>query len=271
MQRKESTIRQYERYHSQYNELTQHLSPDEIIDHLISQGKSPDLIRKILTALRYYGPESLHDSYTAAIATACKQINHVPFENKFNAIDWAEVLNGKINGVSMDISGSNLDGLIWHLFVLFPPRRNMDYSRMKYVLHECDATDEAYNYYVSETKVFIFQNYKTRRTFGIQRFVISDALANVIDRYIDANHIGDNSLLVRYSRKTSKLGYNDITFHNKVSTLFGTPPNGIRHAYISYLYKTPKNLLNISDISHKMAHRIETHLSYLDKKQFDNT
>jgi hypothetical protein len=47
--------------------------------------------------------------------------------------------------------------------------------------------------------------------------------------------------------------------------IFGVSADGIRHAYITYLYKDPDNLYNIKDISEKMAHSIGIHMTYLDK------
>ena len=140
---------------------------------------------------------------------------------------------------------------------------------MKIVETIDDANNDEYNYYITQTKQFMFRKYKTRPRYGVQVFDVPAKLSDMIEEHIVTEKLNNGDMLfVYHSGKKSKDGFCDITFHNKVVDTFGTPANGLRHSYISYLYKNPNNLFNIRDTSNKMAHSVATHLNYLDRKQF---
>ena len=52
----------------------------------------------------------------------------------------------------------------------------------------------------------------------------------------------------------------------RIKQIFGTSVDGLRHSYITNLYRDPNNVYKIEETSRMMAHDISTHISYLDKE-----
>lgn len=75
--------------------------------------------------------------------------------------------------------------LLLCLYTMQAPRRNRDYSQMFVVTKEASATDKTKNYYVTDTKEFIFRNYKTASTYGEQRIKATPELVTVMTEYMD--------------------------------------------------------------------------------------
>jgi len=281
-----SVINQNKKYVKDYGYLMK-LPPWLIYERLIMIGIKIGLIRRILTAIRHtktYVDE--YDTYNEVISEASKlEKANVPLHtNGFNVIDWEEAIAGRVTGSKINeafkkdnntdiTTGSDIYTVIWALFTKFPVRRNGDFSLMKYVIDENDTIDDRYNYYVDGlTSKFIFNRYKTSRTYGRQIFEVPAELVDIIRRHIDSvdKKVGD--MLIVYNQ--GSVEYNHNTFREKVYDIFNTPVNGLRHSYISYLYirgreDTSANILNVKECSYMMAHSVDTHLSYNDIRQVD--
>lgn len=77
--------------------------------------------------------------------------------------------------------------VILSLYILSPPRRNMDYQLMKIVPKYTDEFDKRFNYLVigdGENAEFVFNNYKTQRTYKTQRIAVPIELFAVIKSYL---------------------------------------------------------------------------------------
>jgi len=72
--------------------------------------------------------------------------------------------------------------LVLSLYVLIPPRRN-DYLKMLVLLEPAELKPE-YNYLDVKNKQFIFQNYKTNKTYATQTIDIPKELMEVITLYL---------------------------------------------------------------------------------------
>lgn len=72
--------------------------------------------------------------------------------------------------------------LVLSLYVLIPPRRN-DYMKMLVLLEPAELKPE-YNYLDVKNKQFIFQNYKTNKTYSTQTIDIPKELMDVIQLYL---------------------------------------------------------------------------------------
>lgn len=104
-----------------------------------------------------------------------------------------------------------LNLVILSLYVLLPPRRNLDYSCMMLG----DGTDKAFNYLVpSKSKkhpnwIMKFNNYKTAGTYETQTIIVPDALKEILKVFL--KFIPKNGfLLVDYDGVKLK-GVNAIT------------------------------------------------------------
>ena len=188
--------------------------------------------------------------------------------------DWSEIINDR-DAKSKWIEESFLsltdtkklrhlkDFHLISLYTYVPPRRSIDYSRMKYVIDE--VSDMDYNYYVSSKKIFIFNKYKTFSTYGIQRFHVPEELSKIIENYIDVRtKIKKNSIITPIKSGDLLL---ELTTDNQLTVelkgAFGYSVDTFRHSFITLLAKdTNLTLEKRREISESMAHGIMEQLKY---------
>lgn len=77
-----------------------------------------------------------------------------------------------------------LSWVVLSLYVLQPPRRNVDYQHAVMVNKYNDQMDRKYNYYDVPNETFHFNNYKTKGTYKTQTQKVSPELSAVISKYI---------------------------------------------------------------------------------------
>lgn len=110
-------------------------------------------------------------------------------ENWLTADDIAKVDDTLTNAVKkIKISTMNkkdyaavLKYLVFSLFTKIPPRRNIDYTLMKI---SNDMTDTDFNYLDLQNKKFVFNSYKTKKTYKEVTVDIPDGLMAVINFYL---------------------------------------------------------------------------------------
>ena len=88
--------------------------------------------------------------------------------------------------------------VILALYVLNPPRRNMDYQLMKIVPKYSDGMDRSANYLDIEAKQFVFNNYKTAKTYQTQRVEIADSLFEIINSFLKFHPLKKELLKKKY-------------------------------------------------------------------------
>lgn len=224
--------------------------PDKIYKQFKHEGKSLSYIKTVLCAFKW---QTGRDEYSIIINKINGEIaKKRKYKNKFAKIDWSKL---------DEPTGYTVDDVIKGLYMYFPPRR-LDYAYMVYVIDEPDTIDEM-NYYVRTTKKFIFGRYKTVKKYGTQVFTVPTKLRRLIHQYVDEQHIEPGDNLLCYHGKKNK--FSESTLKRKLKKIFGTSVDGLRHAYITHLYKNRDNLFEIEKTSLKMAHDIRTHLTYLDR------
>lgn len=233
---------------------------------------SDSYIRMALCAFKYKITQTtpvdklLLEKYTELINKIQHKIQHKiqtkkQHTNKFPKINM-ENIRVTLNDPKIKY---DVGTLIKALYTLNPPRRLNDYAYMKYVDTMDEANDIKFNYYIQKKKIFLFQNYKTHSTYGRQTIKIPMKLHNIIKNYIETNNIQKDHALLKYTIKSNKDTYSKANLSRYLMKIFGTSVDGIRHAYITQIYKDPANIYNITELSRQMAHNVETHLHYLDK------
>jgi integrase len=151
------------------------------------------------------------------------------------------------------------------LYVLFPPRRVMDYSKMV-VRVNTDDLDENENYYIMNPPLFIFNVFKTKDTCE-KIFDVPNDLKELLNEYIKKYDLIDKSLL--------DISENELSIKIKkiMSSVTGksASANTFRHSYISYMQKSGK--INSTSQKKKLAsmmghdHRTqqEVYVKYLEE------
>ena len=77
-----------------------------------------------------------------------------------------------------------LDYMVLSLYILIPPRRNKDFMNMNLIRgQKLDTLPKEVNYLDLDNKLFIFNDFKTKKKIGQQKLEIPDDLFNVIQIY----------------------------------------------------------------------------------------
>jgi hypothetical protein len=156
---------------------------------------------------------------------------------------WDEVI--KLRNTLFD-----KDHLILSLFTYMPPRRLKDYVCMVIGTGDYDNL----NYYDHINAMFIFNNYKTKKTYHTQKFAVNPILDKIIKSYINDHKLTDGDLLLGYT-STRAL---DQVFHR----LLSCGVNGMRHSYINFLYPNLPDSQKIEAGAYQMGHSLTEHFRY---------
>ena len=192
---------------------------------------------------------------------------------KENWLEWTDILNfkeqycGRVNqfknkkNLTQQEYTDLLKCLVLSLYSDLPPRRNKDYQLM--LISNTDKNlNPQYNYFVKDK--FIFQNYKTKKSIGVQEVKIPDSLMNVIKIYLKFYPNKDSQIkffLVNYDGQEFK-NINSLTYF--INSIFGKKISSsmLRHIYLSK-YKDIKE--EQKQDAELMAHSLATQKEYIKK------
>jgi len=143
-----------------------------------------------------------------------------------------------------------------------PPRRNMDWNLMKWKNYD-EKTDNYVDIDIHEHRYdFVFNKYKTDKTYHTQRIPIPLALQPIMIDYI--KHLSDGDFLLS-KRNGSPFVQNDIG--KVLSEFFGKKigTSMLRHIYLSNLYKDIPALSQMQKTATEMGHSTSMALEYIKK------
>ncbi len=200
---------------------------------------------------------------------------------KNNWLSWEEVedkrstLAKEFENPPKRISAEQYEQLLKYmvvcLFTLLKPRRNKDYQECVVVKTEPTNQNIEHNYYCMNDKKFIFNNYKTAKTYGQQIIDISgnDEMIKVMDLYLKYHPLRPRRmtkktefpLLVKFNgEKLSSV--NSITrILNKVFSPKQIGASMLRHIYLTGKYGSTQE--EMKEDSEQMAHSMDTQKKYI--------
>jgi hypothetical protein len=153
---------------------------------------------------------------------------HKELDDKVNAIENKSKLTEKEHKLVED-------WLLLSLYVLQPPRRNMDYYMMKFGLGD----DKNFNYVCLDKGVYHFNNFKTSK-YGVEEIEIPDNMKTILKQYLELTGLkaGDFVLFQKDTRRTSS---NIIT--KALNRILGKKVGSsmMRHIYLSNKYGDVKD------------------------------
>ena len=149
------------------------------------------------------------------------------------------------------------DFVLLSCYVLFPPRRLMDYGLMK-----IRGYDEKEDNYMTKGKM-VFNQYKTKGKYGTQTFEMGKEFEGIVKKWAKLN---DSDYLI--VSKNGK-GSTSPQMNAKLNSIFGgkaVSANMLRHSYISHFYSGQMpSYTEMENLSEKMAHGVNTALMYIKK------
>lgn len=194
-------------------------------------------------------------TYYKALLEDTKMDKKDDSEKYKDMMEWNDVLD-KYKEMTDDLDKSPkklTDHLILSFYVLMPPRRNDDYYLMK--LDTDKKTDEAFNYYRPKTSEFIFNQYKTKKTYGTDSITINSQLKKVIDNYVKEMELKDDDFLLKRSASNMITKTLNRIFKNNVGASM------LRHIYLTSKYGDVKE--EMQKDADMMAHSTTMQKDYI--------
>lgn len=142
-------------------------------------------------------------------------------------------------------------------YVLIPPRRNLDYTAFK--IRNYDPTKDNY----MKGKKFIFNNYKTARTYGTNEVKIPNKLYSIMNKWIKLNP--SDYLLTGATDKYKPITGPQLT--TMLNTFFDkrVSVNLLRHSFLTHMYKDLPDLKEMKERAEEMGHSLDQALEYVKK------
>ena len=194
-------------------------------------------------------------------------------DNKLNEDEKDKIISLDKNKILNDIKKLKdpLDILIFALYTLQPCRR-LEYKNMKIIKEpeKYKLDDLETNYLIlSSPERFIFNDYKTNKTYGQQTINILDPLLiNIIKQYISINNIQDGEYLIHQKENKNK-HIKDANFSRKISKVFykvlniNTSLDFIRKSHIIHFIDGGKRSNNEKEIfASYCGHSVEEQSKY---------
>jgi len=139
-----------------------------------------------------------------------------------------------------------------------PPRRSEDWCKMKIKGYD----NEKDNYIDFANNKFVFNIYKTSKTYDEQEVEIPPKLKRILRRYIKL--LGDNEYLLT-TQKNAPLSSSYLT--KLLNRIFGAniSTSMLRHIYLSEKYKNIPALAEMQKTAEEMGHSVTEALRYVKR------
>jgi len=225
---------------------------------------------------KFYYDKMMEKSQTAKVEGGSVETNEKQTENW---LTWEDVLKklsdlkteteaiGKAKQLSAPQFHSILSYLILSLYAHVPPRRNQDYLNMDvYKALKKDKLEELpkdKNYLIVLKGVpteFIFNVYKTAKTYGQQKVQIPEPLKEAINMYLGHLNVKEKQFkLLRNGSRENMEQANGIT--RVLNKVFGKKIGSsmLRHIYLSSKY----DITEMSKDAEDMGHSLEEQKAYM--------
>jgi integrase len=193
------------------------------------------------------------------------KLNIKSCKEKSNWVEWENIkrhyneLQNKVNKKNASKTDKKLFALM-SFYVHFPVRRLEDFSEMRIYDRKPKVVDEDYNYLIMAKRPYIIlNNYKTKKSYGTQKFYINNELKNILNNYAKNANVSNGELLFKTNNKAMQrfLSRNLSKLTNKNISL-----NMLRHSYICNMLQKKYSLYTKEKIASKMGHSIVSQLEY---------
>jgi integrase len=160
--------------------------------------------------------------------------------------------------------------VVLSLYTMFAPRRNQDYQYMLVAKKLTGKEPLDMNYINLDKEEFVFNKYKTAKTYGQQVFAIPEELLKIIKLYLKFN--GNNKSKTPYQFLVSYKGepilaVNAIT--RILNRIFGKNVGAsmLRHIYLSNKY----NIDEMTQTADMMGHSLDLQRQYMKSDEVEVT
>ncbi len=243
---------------------------DKVMKHL--EGVKFNVRKTILSALVAISEGKVQAKYRELMIEDARKYNSIQKENKMtdaqreNWITWKEIeehmdqLKKKYYYIFKEKSPSRDDILslqkyvLLCCYVLIPPRRSMDFCKMK-----CRGFDKTKdNFY--EKGIFVFHQYKTAKFSGVQMERVPPVLKSLLDRWV--KFIEGDLMFQNYYGKELTSAEITKTLNSIFKKQIGV--NQLRHIYITE--KSAPLMKQLEETAEAMGHSTAQAKLYVKKE-----
>lgn len=246
----------------------------EVLEHL--KDIPPERRKTTLAALVVIVPDEIKDNYRNLMMTDIEEsksesvlqrktekqeanwVSQEEIKNVFDSL-YKKVENITKKNMTIDAMTTYRDMILLALTsgIFIPPRRSLDWSELR-----LKGYDKKTENYLLKNK-FIFNVYKTAKTYGQETIDIPENLQVLLRKYISLLPSSQEYLLVnKNGRKMTSvsiaLALNKI-FSKAVSV------NMLRHSYLTEKYKDVPALTDMMQTARQMGHSLTQGLEYVKR------
>lgn len=251
----------------------------ELINTYENDNTKKSYIASIVSVLNYADMKQykgVNMFYKSLLADAKKEFEMKPKNEKTekqeaNWMDWSEIkevwnkLKEQVDNMKPEeIEGSIKSRKVYQAYILLSlyvksaPRRNQDYYEMK--LDADNNMMKNFNYYRPNKKQFVFNVYKTAKTYNQDTMDVNDTLQAILIKYIKDFKLEDEDYLLYpddKARKSSSIITKDLNkiFGKKVGSSM------LRHAYITS--ELGPKIKELKEVAKDMGHSSEMQSDYV--------
>jgi len=166
------------------------------------------------------------------------------------------------NKLTADQYDELLQAVVLGLYVLLPPRRNMDYQKM---LVGAPTEDKSHNFFDPKAKTFTFNAYKTQKTHGSTTETVPPLRFRLLKIYIKFNPLATKDAtpfpLLVFPNGKPFAAVNSIT--RVLNKIFGKHfgSSMLRHSYLSNKYGKVEQ--EREKDAQAMGHNVSTQKEYI--------
>ena len=198
-------------------------------------------------------------------------------ENIISVQDNQRIINFKPENIKTTLKSISdpYQKAIYSIYCLQPPRRLEDFAAML-ITTENDPQqlrNKNNNYIIidhnNNPSQFIYNKYKTYKTFGQQVIDINKNLSDILKQYMKSYKLKENNYLFGLTTDVNKR-QSESNFSKSVSNIFNNiykSSVSITNKWIRVSYATYLNTLNLTikqrkEIAYKMGHNLITNMQY---------
>ena len=262
-------------------------SRDSASDKVLTTSSQKTKLNAILWNISEFDPTG---DRKPAINTAVGKVYAAARDEKFKDIEKKKTYKqtektipwDKLKDLWEQYPEGSMDRAILSVYSLFPPRRLKDYSEMK-VINTNKAKPGLNNYLLLQPQTpgtpgaytsakFIFGDYKTAHSYGVQRFDVPHKLFLQL-LPIAKDRIGASLF---YNERTKEI-LAQSTFSERISEAVkrkvdpafkkNAGPTVFRHSFITHFLQSNPSTSKRKEVAKQMAHTIGMQLQYDERNQ----
>jgi integrase len=251
----------------------------ELINTYENDNTKKSYIASIVSVLNYADMKQykgVNMFYKSMLADAKKEIEMKPKNEKTekqeaNWMDWDEVksvwngLKDQVDNMKPEeIEGSLKSRKVYQAYILLSlyvksaPRRNQDYYEMR--LDADNNMMKNFNYYRPNKKQFVFNVYKTAKTYNQDTMDVNETLQAILVKYIKDFKLEDEDYLLYPDDKERK---SSSVITKDLNRIFGKNVGSsmLRHSYITS--QLGPKIKELKEVAESMGHSTDMQSDYV--------